>query len=251
MSMKAFFRLAKNMRIQVILLLVILFITALSRQAADQYLVLFIQLGAAVLIAVFAEFAFFGPVKSTSVQSAVITGALIGLLLVPGIDLRILCFAVSAAIASKLLFRFPSGAHIFNPAAAGLILLTVFWGNRINWWGFSNPYLLIILGGIILYRLNRLSFVFSYLIFRLAGLFFINAMDINIEMLLLPNLFFAFIMLVEPKTTPVKRAEQWKFAAGAGLCSSLFFSIIPAFDGDLTALLLMNFIRPLLAGKKS
>lgn len=239
--MKVFSQLAKNMRIQVIALLVILFITFLTRQPTDQYVALVIQLVMAVLIALLAEFAFFGAVKSTSAQSAVITGLLISLLLVPGIDLKILWFAVTVAIASKLLFRFPSGKHIFNPAAAGLILATVFWGNRINWWGFSNPYIVIILGGIILYRLNRLSFIFSYLISRLLGLCLVNGMDINIEMLLLPNLFFAFIMLVEPKTTPIKRVTQWKFAAGVGLCSSLLFTIIPAVDGDLTALLMMNF----------
>ena len=244
--MKQFFDLIRNMKIQMLCLLAILFITALLKQESEQYSTLIMQVGTSILIAIFAEFAFFGAVKTTSVQSAVITGTIIAFLLAPGINFKILWFAVTVAIASKKLFQFPSGAHIFNPAASGLLMTTLFFGNRINWWGFSSPYIVIILGGIILFRLNRLSFVFSYIIFRCLGVTFFNGFNFNIDMLMLPNFFFAFIMLVEPKTTPYKRIQQWQFGAGTGLLASLFFSIIPAFGGALIALLCMNLIRPIL-----
>lgn len=234
------------MKVQMIILLLVLFLVALLKNSGGNSFAMFFQFGTAILIAIAAEYAFFGAVKIKSIQSAIITGMIIGLLLVPGIDGKILWFTVVAAIASKALLKFPGGSHIFNPAAFGLLLACIFWGNKINWWGFSNTYIVIVLGGIILYRLNRLSFVFSYLIFRIAGIAVMNGLEINIEMIMLPNLFFAFIMLVEPMTTPAKRGTQWKFAASAGLLSSCSFALITAVDGDILALLVMNFLRPLL-----
>ncbi len=247
--MKSWMKLIKNMRLQIISLLLLLGAVALFSRAPTQYLPLLWQFGVAVMTAILAEMAFFGTIKSNSIQSAVISGALVALLLAPGTELKIVWLAVVVAIASKQLFRFPRGTHIFNPAAFGLLMITIFWGNKITWWGFANPYLVIIIGGIILYRLKRLSLLFAYLCFRVIGSCLFNGTLINIDILLLPNLFFAFIMLVEPKTTPAKRGQQWQFAAGVGLLSSLLFTIMPAFDGDLSALLIMNFLRPLLQFK--
>ncbi|MCF6174701.1 MAG: RnfABCDGE type electron transport complex subunit D [Victivallaceae bacterium] len=247
--MKKLLKHIKNMKLQLICLLLVLFIVALVKQTPATYPLLLGQLGFAVLTALLAELAFFGAVKSNSIQSAVISGIIIALLLMPGTELKLVWLAVTVAIAVKLLCRFPRGAHIFNPAAAGLLMIMLFWGNRINWWGFSSPYLVIILGGIISYRLKRLSLVFSYLIFRAIGLWLLNGLAIDVDMLLLPNLFFAFIMLIEPKTSPAKRVAQWQFGAGVGLLASLLFTLLPAFDGDLIALLIMNLLRPLLYQK--
>jgi Na+-translocating ferredoxin:NAD+ oxidoreductase RnfD subunit len=241
-------KLVKNMKLQLICLLLILFVTALIQQTPATYTLL-LQLGFAVSTAILAELAFFGAVKSNSIQSAIISGMIIALLLIPGTELKLVWLAVTVAIAVKLLCRFPRGAHIFNPATTGLMMIMLFWGNRINWWGFSNPYLVIILGGIIIYRLKRLSLVFAYLIFRVIGLWLLNGLTVNVDMLLLPNLFLAFIMLTEPKTSPAKRVAQWQFGAGVGLLASLLFTLLPAFDGDLIALLIMNFLRPLLQFK--
>ena len=233
----------KNMKIQILSLLSILFIFALFKQQGNTDVSIYVtQLIFSVLIAVCAEFAIFGKMKLTSIHSAMISGVIIALLLAPGTDLTIIWFASFTAIASKKLFQLQNGKHIFNPASFGLLLTTVFLGNKINWWGLSSPYIIIVLGGIILYRLNRLSLVFSYIIFRCIGVLAFNGLDFSIENLMLHNLFFAFIMLIEPKTSPFKRKEQWIFAGGAGFLASLFFVIIPSYGGDILSLLCMNLI---------
>ncbi len=247
--MKRLLKNLKNMKVQILILLGILFLTALFHQPALTQSTLWIQLASSITIAILAEFAFFGAVKSSSIQSATITGAIVALLLAPGIDLKILWFTVSAAIASKALLHFPSGRHIFNPAATGLLLTTCFFSNRINWWGFSNPYIIIVLGGFILFNLNRLALVFSYILFRCLGVLVFSNGILSIDMFMLHNLFFIFIMLVEPMTTPYKRVKQWQFGGGTALLASLFFSVTPSFGGDLMALLSMNLLRPVLRGK--
>ena len=228
------------MKIQILSLLSILFIFALFKQHTANISILLTQLIFSVLIAICAEFAIFGKVKLTSIHSAMISGVIIALLLAPGTNLTIIWFASFTAIASKKLFQLQNGKHIFNPASFGLLFTTIFLGNKINWWGLSNPYVIIIIGGIILYRLNRLSLVFSYIIFRCIGVLTLNRLDFSIESLMLPNLFFAFIMLIEPKTSPFKRKEQWFFGSGTGVLASLFFFIIPNYGGDIPALLCMN-----------
>ncbi len=64
---------------------------------------------------------------------------------------------------------------------------------------------------------------------------------------LLPNLFFAFVMLVEPKTSPTKRTEQWLFGGLCGLLATLYYHFLPAYEGDIMALLTLNLIRPAIA----
>lgn len=205
-----------------------------------------LQVLLAIAVAIFAEHAFGGAVNNNSRQSAVISGMLVGMLLVPGVDYKILWLAAVTAIASKYLLKFSSGRHIFNPAATGLMLVSLIWGNKINWWGFTSPYIVIILGGFILYRLKRLSMVFSYYIFRVAGLVALNGLELDSSMLLMPNMFFAFIMLIEPKTSPSVRLEQWIFGCICGLLSSATFILVPSIDGDLASLMVVNLLRPVI-----
>ncbi len=235
----------KNMKVRILLLLAALFAVAVYRNSGEAGVYLS-QCVFGVLTAIFAQCAFFGNASKTSLQSAAITGMIVAMLLAPGIDGRILWVAVAAAIASKSLARFPSGPHMFNPAALGLVLATCLFGNKINWWGLSNPYIAIVVGGFILYRLRRLSLVFSYILFRMVGAWILNSGPLSIDTLALHNLFFAFIMVVEPKTTPSDRWSQWRFGGGVGLLSALSATLISGFDGDLLALLAMNLVRPLL-----
>jgi Na+-translocating ferredoxin:NAD+ oxidoreductase RnfD subunit len=241
----------KNPKIQVISFLIALWGFWIFVMAGNDAFTASLQTMLAVATAVFAQLAFSDKLSGTSFLSAIVTGMLIGMLTVPGVDLKIIWLAATCAIASKSLLKFPSGKHIFNPASFGLILTSVFFGNKINWWGFSNPYIVMILGGLILYRLNRLSLVFSYLIFRILSAYIFDGNISIVQAMLMPNLFFAFIMLIEPKTSPGKRLDQWIFGGICGALSSLFFMLNLSFDGDLTALLVVNFIRPILESIKN
>ena len=74
----------------------------------------------------------------------------------------------------------------------------------------------------------------------------------GLEMILLPNIFFAFVMVVEPKTSPGKRPAQWLFGAFCGVAAAIVHEWLPAWDGDLWGLLLANAARPAMewAGKR-
>lgn len=247
MSIKFYNQLTRKPKYLLLALLTLLLAWGVMKQYPDIHVApTLLQVLLGITVALCAEHAFFGEVNNTSRQSAIISGALVGMLLVPGVSLNILWLAVVAAIASKALLKFSSGKHIFNPAATGLILVTLLWGNKINWWGFTSPYIVIVLGGFILYRSKRLSMVFSYYIFRVVGLFVLNGFEFEAQALLLPNLFFAFIMLIEPKTSPAARVEQWIFGGLCGFLTSTFFVFIPNVDGDLASLMAVNLLRPVM-----
>jgi Na+-translocating ferredoxin:NAD+ oxidoreductase RnfD subunit len=64
--------------------------------------------------------------------------------------------------------------------------------------------------------------------------------------ILLINLFFVFIMLIEPKTTPTTRKGRRLYAAIAALFSFIFFKLVPQFDASLLALASANTLAPFL-----
>ncbi len=232
----------KNPKVQVILLLFALCLFAVFKGNIEPLPAVPMIL-LAVLTAVFAELAVFGKVSASSIQSSIISGLIVGTLIAPGTDMKIVWFASVAAIASKKLFQAENAKHIFNPAAFGLAVMLPLFGSRINWWGFSSPYIVIAAGGFILYRMNRLSMVFSYILFRMLGAIVTGAAGFGLEALELPNLFFAFIMLIEPKTSPSPRTHQWIFGGLVGILSAASAHLLPSAEGDLLALLAMNFLR--------
>ena len=236
-------RLSRQPKVQIAAILVLLAAVALLRQPVpgDKAAV---HLLTAVLAALLAEAAFFGHVGEAALQSAVVTGMLTGALLAPGTDLVLVWLAAVAAIASKKLLESVPGKHIFNPAAFGLLLSVVLFGNRINWWGFSSPYLVVVGAGLVLLRLKRLSLPFAYLLARGIGAVLFGDADPGFQFLLSGNIFFAFIMLVEPKTSPAKRPAQWLFGALVGILATAAYRLMPSLEGDLAALLAANLVRP-------
>ncbi len=234
-------KLLKNSKIQIIVLLILLVVWSIFTESIQSKLLVLLY---AVAAAVFAEFIFFAHVKPTMLQSAIITGLIIGTLAAPFGSFLFIWLAAVLAIAAKRFIKFNKNKHIFNPAAFGLIVSSLVFSSQINWWGNSSSILIIIIGGTILFRLNRLSLPFAYFIFRFLSALALGTSFTNA--LLLPNLFFAFIMLVEPKTSPAKRMEQWFFGGICGILATLSYICYASFEGDLIALLIVNILRPLL-----
>ncbi len=237
--------LLKNPKVQILLLLGLLAaIRIVSGGNAVEKLLL---LATTLATALCAEWVLFGAVKKTDLHSAAITGVIIGILIAPAGNLLAAWSATVLGIASKRWIHFPKTKnHVFNPAAFGIAGSIILFGNRINWWGNTMPILIILAGGFILFRLHRLALPISYFIVRAASAALLGGAALQ-SALLLPNLCFAFIMLVEPKTAPGKRAEQWLFGGLCGISSTLFYLYAPAVEGDLLALLSLNLIRPLIS----
>jgi len=193
-----------------------------------------------ILAAVFTEWMLWGKAKPQMLQSAVITGSIIGMLSSPGTNLMFVWLAAFAAISSKRFIQI-QGNHVFNPAALGLFIAGLALSNQVNWWGSSLSPVIIVRAGIILLRLKRLEMTFAYITGRV-----LFAMLVGVPLsgaLMLPNFFFAFIMLIEPKTSPSKRGEQLVFGLGCGALSTIAANLIPQYETDLAALLIMNLLR--------
>ena len=244
LPMKQILTLMRRPKLLLLLLLASLALVGLAGSADWQpkVAILATSLAAALL----AEWAFYGAAPFGAVQSAAITGSIIGLLISPGSSLLLVWSASVAAIASKKLLAFREGKHIFNPAAFGLVFSVLVFGNHLNWWGNSSVLVVVIGVGLLLFRLGRLSLPISYFITRTVMVAWLGGPGTFAGAFLLPNLFFAFIMLVEPKTVPGKRTEQWIFGGLGGILATLFYRWLPAFEGDLFALLIVNMLRPLM-----
>jgi Na+-translocating ferredoxin:NAD+ oxidoreductase RnfD subunit len=239
----------KNPKIGMLIVLTLLPVYDIfNRGQADDKLVL---LAISIATALLTEWAVFGNVRGHSLQSAAISGAIIGLLISPGTRLLIPCVAAIAAIASKRLVFRKKAHHIFNPAAFGLIIAAAIFGNHLNWWGNSSVLIVAIGTGVVLYRINRLTLPISYFVTRTLSVLLFTSVQGLSGALLMPNLFFAFVMLVEPKTTPAKPSEQLIFGSLCGILATLFYLTIPTWEGDLLALLVLNLCRPLLKKLRS
>ncbi len=139
-------------------------------------------------------------------ESQFITGFILSLLIGPlglGPNLLFLSLAAVAAMASKYLISL-GRRHILNPAASGVLVTALLVGNSASWWvGNLWLNLFVVLGGVVMIHKIRkfhliLSFLITYALLILATSNFAGITTIFYS----PILFFVFVMLVEPLTSP-------------------------------------------------
>ncbi len=147
--------------------------------------------------------------------SALILALIITPVSSPG-DLWFLGWASVLAMASKYLLA-PGGKHIFNPAAFAVALTYVTVNQSASWWVGTGPMLPFVLpaGLLIVRKLGRFDLVLSFLLTALGITLFVDLFSATnffatLQKILLysPLLFFAFIILTEPLTTPPTRASR-------------------------------------------
>lgn len=206
-----------------------------------------------VLIAVFTATAvelFINRIKLKKIifpSSAFITGMIIALVLVPGVKWFIPLIASFVAITQKQIIRY-KGKHIFNPANFGLFFIILIFPTYVTWWGQNSWFLIILAGFFICYKMKRLKlplfFIASFaFVFSLNNLLSKQPLS---NPLLLVNIFFIFVMLIEPKTSPVTQKGTALYALLAALFSFTFFKLIPAYDFSILALMSADVFVPFL-----
>lgn len=186
--------------------------------------------------------------------SAVVTGFLVGLILNPSFLAWQFSLVTALAIASKYLIL-PGKKHIFNPAAFSLIAASFIFGNAITWWGVSWSMQLwifvFVAAGYVLWRLHRIwlpvGFLLVYWIYlSLQGGFSLTLIsDPTIAL-------FAFVMLPEPQTSPIKGYFRYTFGvlvAAILIVESIFFSQVLA-DPLLISLITANLAVYFLVNRK-
>lgn len=156
--------------------------------------------------------------------AGILTGLIVALVLSPYESLVIAPATAILAITSKHLFR-ARLANIFNPAAFALVVAALLFDAGHSWWGalpdwnWAGAAVLLAGGWYTANRINKLPLVLVFL-GTFYGLFtaasFIGGPDVA-SVFRSPDLqaalFFAFFMLDDPPTCPVKYRDQVVFGA--------------------------------------
>lgn len=174
-------------------------------------------------------------------ESSVITGLIIGFVLSSDEAWWKIVSASALAILSKYLIRFQK-KHIFNPAAFGIFLVLILFGASTQWKGTYLWYILLPFGLYFAYKFRKTEIIIGYAAVFLA-LFGAQAVFQKAPLGHIfgyLSFFYIFIMVIEPKTTPVKQPAKLIFGA---LVSALIFiltSLGAGFDVELFSLLALN-----------
>jgi enediyne biosynthesis protein E5 len=179
-------------------------------------------------------------------ESPVITGLIIGFVLASDEPLWKFAAASIFAILSKHLIRFQN-KHIFNPAGLG-IFLTLLLGAQTQWKGTYLWQALLPFGLYFSWKIKKTEILLGYALVSLV-LFGLQAASQKAPLWQVfgyLSYFYIFVMLIEPKTSPLKPTGKYLFGAGAALLIFALTEIGARFDVELASLLAMNMAVPLL-----
>lgn len=159
-------------------------------------------------------------------DSDYITGLILALILSPAADAKgyaVLTCAGFAAIASKYLLTIRR-RHIFNPAAAGAVVTAVIFHQYASWWvGTADLAPLVLIGGLLIMRkMHRFWMITAFAI--VYGFFlhqqFDGAKPLHTVWLAATTtavMFFAFVMLTEPLTSPAQARNYLFYSLVVGI----------------------------------
>jgi len=153
-------------------------------------------------------------------DGAVLTGLFVAMVLSPYEPWWVAACTSAFAVVSKYMFRTRS-ANVFNPAALALVVAFYVFHTGQSWWGALpeiTPWALTVLfatGIFITDRVNKMPLVLAflgsyYLLFTVTA--FLGDPSGVAEVFRAPDLnavlFFAFFILTDPPTSPVKYRDQ-------------------------------------------
>ena len=230
-------------------LIIFLIVLALFLSVKEKDIVFLFTLIIALISAIIADSTwYYCKNKKFSIsESLVVSALIIGFVLAGDNPWWIIGLTSLFAVSSKYLIRI-NNKHIFNPAAFGIFLSFLLFGANTQWRGTFLWYILAPIGLYFVYGIRKLELLFGYLITALC----LFAVQAGLNRVPLINIFgylsyfYVFIMLIEPKTTPVKPLAKLIFGI---LVACLIFTFTQAqvrFDAELAALLILNLFVPLL-----
>jgi Na+-translocating ferredoxin:NAD+ oxidoreductase RnfD subunit len=180
-------------------------------------------------------------------ESPIISGLIIAYVLSLDQPWWMIVLAAVLAIISKHIIRF-RGKHIFNPAAFGIFMVILLFGTTTQWRGTYIWYILMPPGLYFAYRLRKLEVLIGYVVTALF-LFGIQALTQGICLFSAfgyLSYFYIFVMVVEPKTTPITPLGKIIFGSGAATLIFILTEAGAKFDVELFSLLGFNILVPVL-----
>jgi len=184
-------------------------------------------------------------------ESSIVTGLIIGLVLSNYMAWWTFVLAPIFSTLSKNFLRIRN-KHIFNPAAFGMFFVIVLAKGFSQWNGAYLWPVIIPAGLYFCYKANKLHLALAYFLTNVFILW-IQSLTSNtsiVDAILYSNYFFILIMLIEPKTTPIKNKAKILFGISVAIISYLLYSINFPFDADLPALLMGNLVFKLFINYK-
>jgi len=171
--------------------------------------------------------------------SAIISGLIVGSVVSFEDFLYIPLVASALAIISKHILKY--NYHIFNPASFGLLASFLIFSKFDSWWA-AVPVLMPFLV-IIAWKIRKLHLALSFLVVYVALTYFTNGIRLQTfsDLLGLP-FYFAFIMAVEPKTTPTYKNQQMAFGISLAVLIVLLSFVVRIPYAIFISLLALNFI---------
>jgi Na+-translocating ferredoxin:NAD+ oxidoreductase RnfD subunit len=185
-------------------------------------------------------------------SGAVLTGMIIAMVLSPQEPWYVAGGAATLAVISKYVARTRS-ANVFNPAALALVAASHLVGAGQSWWGAlpdTSPIAWIVLvatGVFISERVNKIPLVIAFLgvyFLLFTGTAFAGQARQVAEVYRTPDiqaaLYFAFFILTDPPTSPVRYGKQIACGVIVAIASYLFFELVGAADYLLAGVLVGN-----------
>jgi Na+-translocating ferredoxin:NAD+ oxidoreductase RnfD subunit len=173
-------------------------------------------------------------------DGAVLTALFVAMILSPYEPWYVAACSSAFAIVSKYLFRTRS-ANVFNPAALALVVAFHVFHSGQSWWGALpeiTPWALAVLfatGIFITDRVNKmplvLAFLGSYYLLFTVTAFWGDPAGVA-EVFRIPDLnavlFFAFFILTDPPTSPVKYSDQLLCGVIVAVASYAVYELVGA-----------------------
>jgi ferredoxin-NADP reductase/Na+-translocating ferredoxin:NAD+ oxidoreductase RnfD subunit len=199
-----------------------------------------------------------------NVESVYITALILMLIVAPlkfpaSTDyLVFLGWAALWAIASKFIFAIKR-KHVFNPAAFAVVLMAFALGQSANWWIGTLPMMpfVLVTGLLIVKKLIRFDLVWSFFIAAFVAIVGFSilkggdpVMSVWKSLVDSPLLFFAFIMLTEPLTTPPTKTKRILYGALVGLLFAPAVHIGSVYSTPELALLVGNIFSYIISPKQ-
>lgn len=185
-------------------------------------------------------------------SGAILTALFVAMVLSAQTPWHVVCLTSALAVVSKYIVRTRAG-NVFNPAALALVVLFPVFHAGQSWWGALPEVapviqvLLVVAGVFIADRVNRMPMVLAflgvyYLLFTVTA--FVGDPARVAEVFRAPDLeavlFFAFFILTDPPTSPVKYADQVFCGALVAIASYAVFELAGAVTYLLIAVLAGN-----------
>ncbi len=200
---------------------------------------------------------------TTNLESVYITTLILSLILTPFQNhsfqaLPLLFWAAVLAVSSKYILAI-NKKHIFNPVAISVVITDLALGSSASWWvGTAIMAPFVLLSGLLIVRkTKRTDLVFSFILIALIVTFGqgmlkgSNAITLAKQVIFdSPILFFAFVMLTEPLTTPPTKTLQSLYGGIVGFLFSPYIHFGTFFTTPEIALVAGNIFSYLVSPKE-